>query len=135
MWQRLKRWARALKSDGMTLWFCYRHPRMPLALKLCALFVVGYFLSPIDLIPDFIPVIGYLDELILLPGCIWLILHFVPAPVLTDARAKAAAWAASRSPRPRSVLAATIILLLWGLLLIWLWQYYGAQILAYIGLR
>ena len=79
MWQRLKLWARALKNDGMTLWFCCRHPQMPLLLKICALLVVGYFLSPIDLIPDFIPVLGYLDELILLPGCIYLILRMVPA--------------------------------------------------------
>ena len=65
MWERLKRWARQLESEGMALWFCCRHPGMPWLPKVFALLVVGYFLSPIDLIPDFIPVLGYLDELIL----------------------------------------------------------------------
>jgi len=133
MWQRLKRWARALKNDGMTLWFCCRHPRMPLLPKIFALLVVGYFLSPIDLIPDFIPVLGYLDELILLPACIYLILRMVPAPVLAESRAQAAAWIAAQHPKPRSIIAAVIIMLLWLLFFGWLWQQYGPQILAHLN--
>ncbi len=135
MWQRLKRWARALKNDGMTLWFCCRNPRMPVLPKLFALLVVGYFLSPIDLIPDFIPLIGYLDELILLPVCIYLILRLVPAPVLMESRAQAAAWIAAHKAKPRSIIAASVILLLWMLLLVWLWQRYGVQLLDYFGSR
>jgi uncharacterized membrane protein YkvA (DUF1232 family) len=133
MWQRLKRWARALKNDGMTLWFCCRHPRMPLLPKIFALLVVGYFLSPIDLIPDFIPVLGYLDELILLPACIYLILRMVPAPVLAESREQAAAWIAAQHPKPRSIIAAVIIMLLWLLFFGWLWQQYGPQILAHLN--
>ncbi len=133
MWQRLKRWARALKNDGMTLWFCCSHPRMPLLPKIFALLVVGYFLSPIDLIPDFIPVLGYLDELILLPVCIYLILRMVPPPVLTDARAQAAEWIAAHHPRPRSIAAAVVIMLLWMLFFAWLWQRYSAQLLTTFG--
>ena len=66
MWERLKRWARKLKKDGLTLWFCCRHRNMPLLPKLLALLVVGYFLSPIDLIPDFIPFIGEVDDVFIL---------------------------------------------------------------------
>jgi len=133
MWQRLKGWARALKNDGMTLWFCCRHPQMPLLLKIFAVLVVGYFLSPIDLIPDFIPVLGYLDELILLPGCIYLILRLVPANVLTESRAQAADWIASHQATPRSIAAAIVIMLLWMLFFGWLWQRYGHQLMTYFN--
>jgi uncharacterized membrane protein YkvA (DUF1232 family) len=133
MWQRIKSWARTLKSDGMTLWFCCRHPQMPWLPKIFALLVVGYFLSPIDLIPDFIPVLGYLDELILLPGCIYLILRMVPPAVLTEARAQATQWIATHQPRPRSIVAAIVIMLLWMLFFSWLWQRYGAQLQAYFS--
>ncbi len=133
MWQRVKSWARTLKSDGMTLWFCCRHPQMPWLPKIFALLVVGYFLSPIDLIPDFIPVLGYLDELILLPGCIYLILRMAPPAVLTEARAQATQWIATHQPRPRSIVAAIVIMLLWMIFFGWLWQRYGAQLQAYFS--
>ncbi len=133
MWQRIKSWARTLKSDGMTLWFCCRHPQMPWLPKIFALLVVGYFLSPIDLIPDFIPVLGYLDELILLPGCIYLILRMVPPAVLTEARAQATQWIATHQPRPRSIVAAIVIMLLWMIFFSWIWQRYGAQLQAYFS--
>ncbi len=135
MWQQLKRWTRVLKNDGMTLWFCCKHPQMPLLPKIFALVVVGYFLSPIDLIPDFIPVIGYLDDLILLPACIYLILRIVPAPVLAESRAQAAAWIAAHHAKPSSIVAAIIIMLLWILFFGWLWRLYGAQLLQYFGAR
>ena len=133
MWQRIKSWARTLKNDGMTLWFCCRHPQLPWLPKMFALLVVGYFLSPIDLIPDFIPVLGYLDELILLPGCIYLILRMVPPAVLNEARAQATQWIATHQPRPRSIVAAIVIMLLWLIFFGWLWQRYGAQLQAYFS--
>ena len=133
MWERLKRWARQLKNDGLTLWFCCKHPGMPLLPKIFALLVVGYFLSPIDLIPDFIPVLGYLDELILLPICIYFILKMVPAPVLADSRAQAAAWIAAHKPTPRSITAAVIIVLLWMTLFGVLWNYHGADAMRWLG--
>jgi len=133
MWQRIKIWARTLKSDGMTLWFCCRHPQMPWLPKIFALLVVGYFLSPIDLIPDFIPVLGYLDELILLPGCIYLILRMVPPALLLEARAQATQWIATHQPKPRSIVAAIVIMLLWMIFFGWLWQRYGAQLQAYFS--
>src|SRR6186713_2545166 len=67
MWQRIRSWARQLKAETIALWFCCRHPATPLAAKILATVVVAYALSPIDLIPDFIPVIGYLDDVILIP--------------------------------------------------------------------
>lgn len=133
MWQKLEHWARALKNDGLTLWFCCKHPGMPLLPKIFALLVVGYFLSPIDLIPDFIPVLGYVDDLILLPVCVYLILRMVPPPVLADCRQQAATWIESRQPKPRSIVAAIVITLLWLLFFAWLWTRYGAQVLQHFG--
>ena len=68
----LKTWAKRIKRDGVTLWFAGQHPRTPWYAKALGLFVVAYALSPIDLIPDFIPVLGYVDDVILLPVLIWL---------------------------------------------------------------
>jgi uncharacterized membrane protein YkvA (DUF1232 family) len=135
MLERLKRWARALKSDGLTLWFCCRHPDMPLVPKLLALLVVGYFLSPIDLIPDFIPVLGYLDELILLPICIYFILKLIPAPVLRDSRGDAEAWIAQRKPKPKNFIAAAVILLLWIVCFGAIWNYWGDHVVSWIKTR
>lgn len=134
MWERLKRWARALEADGLTLWFCCRHPGMPLLPKLLALLVVGYFLSPIDLIPDFIPVLGYLDELILLPAGIYLILKMTPEPVLIESRAAAGAWMTQHKPTPRSMTAAAVIMLLWMLFFGALWNLWGDRLMKWLGL-
>lgn len=109
MLKRLRGWARALKGDTMVLYFAVRDPRTPLAAKLLAMAVVAYALSPIDLIPDFIPILGLLDDLILLPLGIALALRLIPAPVIDDARARAAAL----MQRPRNLLAAAAIILLW----------------------
>lgn len=125
MWEKLKRWARTLESDGLTLWFCCRHPDMPLLAKIPALLVVGYFLSPIDLIPDFIPVLGYLDDLILVPVSIYFILKLVPEPVLIASRAEAELWIAAHKPTPKSIAAAVVIMLLWMAFFGVLWKYWG----------
>ena len=96
MLKRLRRWARSLKAETMVLYFAVRDPRTPLAARLVAAAVVAYALSPIDLIPDFIPVLGLLDDALILPLGIALALRLVPAPVLADARAKAqAVWPAT----------------------------------------
>lgn len=133
MWNRLKRWAQELEKDGLALWFCCRHKDMPLLPKILAILVVGYFLSPIDLIPDFIPVLGYLDELVLLPLSIYFILKLVPGPVLAECRAQAAAWIASHHPTPKSIAAAVVIMILWMLLFAALWKYYGASLMKRFG--
>ena len=133
MWDKLKSWAKWIKKDGLTLWFCCRHPDMPLLPKVFALMVVAYFLSPIDLIPDFIPVLGYLDDLILLPVSIYFILKLVPEPVLTDARAKAAVWMAEHRPIPRSIAAAVVITLLWMVFFWMVWKYWRDDVIRWIA--
>jgi uncharacterized membrane protein YkvA (DUF1232 family) len=84
-----KRRARGLKRDTYALYLAARDPRVPWYTKALALCVVGYALSPIDLIPDFIPILGYLDDLILVPLGIALVLRLTPGHVLDEARARA----------------------------------------------
>lgn len=108
--QRLKQKARLLKGETLALFFALRHQGTPWAAKAIAALVVGYALSPIDLIPDFIPLLGYLDELILLPLGIALALRLIPPPVLADCRQRAAAY---HGAWPRLWLAAAVIVLLW----------------------
>lgn len=87
-----------------------RDPRTPLAAKVLAALVVAYAASPIDLIPDFIPVLGYLDDLILVPLGIWLVLRLIPEAVMIDARARAADM-----ERPgKSLWGLAIVIALWG---------------------
>jgi uncharacterized membrane protein YkvA (DUF1232 family) len=111
--QRLRDWAGSLKREVVALWFAYRDRRTPLLPKLLAILIVAYSLSPIDLIPDFIPVLGFVDELILLPGAIYVTLKLMPADVLHDARDNAAKWLSGNNPTPRSWIAAWLIVLLW----------------------
>jgi len=118
MLQRLRDWAKALQREVIALWFAYRHPRTPWFAKLLAMLIVAYALSPIDLIPDFIPLLGYLDEVILLPGAIYLTLKLIPAEVLAASSARAATWVAGNHAKPRSWLAAAMIVLIW-LALLW----------------
>jgi uncharacterized membrane protein YkvA (DUF1232 family) len=123
MLARLKQLARLLKRDIVTLWFACRHPQMPLTAKIAAVLIVAYAFSPIDLIPDFIPVLGFLDELILLPAMIWLTLKLIPDAVLSESRVAAQAWINAHRPKPRNYIAAAIIILLWigATWLIWRW--------------
>jgi uncharacterized membrane protein YkvA (DUF1232 family) len=124
---RLRGWAAALKRDVAALWFAYRHPGTPLIAKIAAMLIVAYVLSPIDLIPDFVPVLGYLDELILLPGAIYLAIKLIPADVLAECRRRAAAWDAGSTLRPKSYAAAAVIVLIW-LALAWLIWRLGARL-------
>ena len=84
---RVRNWARRLKRDVVALWLAARDPRVPLPAKLLAGAVAAYALSPIDLIHDFIPVIGYLDDLLIVPAGIWLALRLIPAEVIAALRA------------------------------------------------
>jgi uncharacterized membrane protein YkvA (DUF1232 family) len=81
--------ARLLKRDTLAVWYASRDKRTPWYARLLAVVVAAYALSPIDLIPDFIPILGYLDDIILIPAGIALTLHLIPPQVLTDARARA----------------------------------------------
>ncbi|WP_313620238.1 YkvA family protein [Achromobacter sp.] len=111
--ERLKHWAKQIKRDGMTLWFAGKHPRTPWYAKALGVFVVAYALSPIDLIPDFIPVLGFVDDVLLLPGLIWLAIKLLPPDVLLECRGQAEAWIAARHAKPRSRSGAVLIVTLW----------------------
>jgi uncharacterized membrane protein YkvA (DUF1232 family) len=117
--ERLKFWARGVKRDVVALWLAARDPRTPVAAKLLAGAVAAYALSPIDLIPDFIPVLGYLDDLLIVPAGIWLAVRLIPAELLEEFRA-----AALTRERPRSFVGAVAVAVVWlafGGLLVWLW--------------
>lgn len=124
IFETLKSWARRLKRDGVTLWFACRHPRTPRVAKALGVFVVAYALSPIDLIPDFIPVLGYLDDLILLPGLIWLAIALLPPSVLEECRAEAGAWIAREGKKPRTAWGIVFVLIVWALLAYGAWRYF-----------
>ena len=107
---KLKDWARSIRRDAHALYLAARDPRTPWYAKALAIFVAGYALSPMDLIPDFIPVLGYLDEVILLPVGIWAVVKLIPTDVMAEHRA-AATLAAER---PVSRTAALIIAVIWA---------------------
>ena len=125
IFQSIRRWAQRLKRDALALWFARKHPDTPFAVKALCWFVVAYALSPIDLIPDFIPVLGYLDDALLLPGLIWLALRLLPAHVIAACRVSAAGWLAENGRRPASYWGAGLVVLAWLALsgaCIWLWM-------------
>jgi uncharacterized membrane protein YkvA (DUF1232 family) len=109
----LKTWANRVKHDGVTLWFAGKHAATPWYAKALGVFVVAYALSPIDLIPDFIPVVGYLDDVLLLPGLIWLSIKLLPPEVLADCRDQADVWMTRGGVKPVSRIGAVFIVLLW----------------------
>ena len=108
---KIKRLATELKAETLTLYFAARDPRTPWYAKTFIGGVVAYALSPIDLIPDFIPVLGYLDDLLLLPIGIHLALKLIPPAVVSDARQKAAA---TNSKLPRNWTAAMVVIFIWA---------------------
>jgi uncharacterized membrane protein YkvA (DUF1232 family) len=94
---RTKTWARALKRDVNALYRAARDPRVPWYAKALAIAIAAYALSPVDLIPDFIPVLGYLDDLIIVPAGIWLAVRLIPPEVMAEHRAAATAAPPSRA--------------------------------------
>jgi uncharacterized membrane protein YkvA (DUF1232 family) len=119
---RLRAWAAELKAQLLTLWFARLHPDTPWHAKALAVLVAAYAFSPIDLIPDFIPVIGYLDDVIIVPLGIWLALRLIPRHVLEESRRKADAWLATREKHPTSYVAATVFVLIWLAAIYGLWS-------------
>jgi len=106
---KIKTWARNLKLDILALWVAARDRRTPVAAKILAATVAAYALSPIDLIPDFIPIIGYLDDLILVPIGIAIVLNMIPAALMADYRKSAEILAT----KPRSLMAAFVVVTIW----------------------
>ncbi len=121
--EKIRQWAKSLKQDVLTLWFCQKHFDMPLTAKVLAIFVVAYAFSPIDLIPDFIPVLGYLDDIIIVPIGIYFTLKLIPEHVLTEGRLQARQWMAQNHSKPKNWYVATLILAIWLLLAYQTWQW------------
>jgi uncharacterized membrane protein YkvA (DUF1232 family) len=108
LWTHLRSWAQRLRVDVLALYLAARDRRVPLAPKLLAAAVAAYALSPIDLVPDFIPVLGALDDLILVPLGIALAVRLIPAEIMRDCRARAASLHARSS-----LAAASVIIAVW----------------------
>jgi uncharacterized membrane protein YkvA (DUF1232 family) len=125
--EKLKAWARRIKRDGVTLWFAGKHPRTPWYAKALGVFVVAYALSPIDLIPDFIPVLGYVDDVLLLPVLIWLTIKLLPADVVAECRLRADEWMREKGAKPRSRLGAILIVAIWISFGVAAWLWWGAR--------
>ena len=125
--RRLKEWARQLVAEVVVLWFCTRHPRTPFIAKAVAVAVVAYAFSPIDLIPDFIPVLGYLDDLLILPVGIWLVLKLVPQDVLAECREQAANWQKNSQVRPLNYFGAALVIVFWLAMLVLAWWWFSQR--------
>jgi len=120
--RRLKARGEALNSDTYALYLAYRDPRVSWWARAWALLVVAYALSPVDFIPDFIPVLGYLDDLVLVPLGITLALRMIPAEVMAESRARAAEVLGGKRPAAARAVG-LMIAALWLALLGWLvWQ-------------
>jgi uncharacterized membrane protein YkvA (DUF1232 family) len=118
---RLRDWAREIKKDVVALYIAARDPRVPWYVKLAAAVIAAYALSPIDLIPDFIPVLGYVDELIILPVAIALVIKMIPAPLMAEFREEAQ----RRAERPTSRAGALLIVAIWiAALALTLWAFW-----------
>jgi uncharacterized membrane protein YkvA (DUF1232 family) len=118
MIERIKIWAAALKRDVAALLLAVRDPRTPLLARIVAALVVAYALSPIDLIPDFVPVLGYLDDLILVPLGLAVVVRLVPATLMAEYRAQAVTQPVSRL----GWVGLIFVLLLWTGLALWFWS-------------
>jgi uncharacterized membrane protein YkvA (DUF1232 family) len=125
-------WVRRLKRNVLAIWFACQHPGTPLIAKVLAVLVAGYAFSPIDLIPDFIPFVGYVDDFVLLPGAVYVLFKLIPRPVLDECHLRADAFLQERRRNPRSYIAGAVILLLWAGLLWWLWAQFGDAVTAWM---
>ncbi|MDO8304716.1 YkvA family protein [Herminiimonas sp.] len=119
----IKNWARRIKRDAVMLWFARRHPDTPLLAKVICVLAVLYALSPIDLVPDFVPILGYVDDALLLPAMIWLAVRLLPSHVVALCRAQADDWMTVQGSKPQSYIGAAIIVALWLVFayLCWRW--------------
>jgi uncharacterized membrane protein YkvA (DUF1232 family) len=116
----IKVWARLLKREVHAIYLAAQSPRVPWYTKCLAIAVAGYALSPIDLIPDFIPILGYVDDLIIVPLGIWLVLSLIPEDIMTACRARADEAVTG----PHGRIAAIVIVTIWIL---------GGAVLGWIG--
>lgn len=113
MFLKLRSWAKAIKRDALTLWYACRHAETPLLAKLVAASVVAYAFSPIDLIPDFIPVLGLLDDAIIVPLGILLAMRLIPEAVVAECRQAAISFLASGKTKPSSRIGLAVVMAVW----------------------
>jgi len=111
--QKIKAYARRLRRDSLLLWYAGKHPLTPFILKVFVLVVVAYALSPIDLIPDFIPVLGYLDEVLLLPLVVGVLVRWLPGVVMDECRDSADRFLESGGVLPVSWGGGFLVVAIW----------------------
>lgn len=114
---KLKSWARKLKSQVFILYLAYKDERVPWFAKLFTFCVVAYAFSPIDLIPDFIPILGYLDDVILVPLGIMLALKMLPKTVIEDCTKKAEEL--MNQGKPKNWFVGLLVIIIWCLIFLW----------------
>ncbi|PQA79658.1 hypothetical protein C5F52_29065 [Limnohabitans sp. TS-CS-82] len=121
--QAIRVWAKKIKRDSVTLWFAEKHPCTPKLIKFLGMFVVAYALSPIDLIPDFIPVLGYLDDVILLPALTWLTVKLLPMDILIVCQQQADDWMQEKQAKPTSRWGIVLVVSVWAVTAVVLWNW------------
>ncbi|TMV46287.1 DUF1232 domain-containing protein [Paenibacillus mesophilus] len=118
MFEKIKKWAKQLKRKVFVLYFAYKDTRTPWYAKIFALCVVAYAFSPIDLIPDFIPVLGYLDDVILIPLGVALALKMIPESVIRQCTVQAEER--QKNGKPKNWLVGSLIILVWVAVFLWI---------------
>ena len=133
MFAATRQWARRIKQDAVMLWLAYKDPRTPWLPKIISMLAVAYALSPIDLIPDFVPVLGFLDDAVLLPAMIWLAVRLLPDEVVTACRQLAIDWMQVNQRKPVNRWGIALVLMVWALvvllIIVW-WDRWSALTLA-----
>ena len=122
LFQQLKQFAQKMKTEITALYFALQEKETPISAKILAFLTVSYALSPIDLIPDFIPVIGILDDLVVLPLMIQWTIRLIPARIMASCREKAQHQ--SFHNKNIGLISAFLIVLLWGILFVWIYHRY-----------
>ncbi|CAG9613325.1 hypothetical protein BACCIP111899_02539 [Bacillus rhizoplanae] len=125
--QKMKKWAKNLKKQLLVLYLAYQDERVPWYAKLFTMLVVAYAFSPIDLIPDFIPILGYLDDLILVPLGVYLALRLIPEEVLEDCKREIEEK--SLVNKPKNWITGFLIIIIWLIVFVWI----GNIVLSYMN--
>lgn len=115
---KVKAWAKNLKRQTYVLYFAYKDERLPWYAKVFTAFVVAYAFSPIDLIPDFIPILGYLDDIIIVPLGIMFALKMIPKDVVADCEIKAEEK--MKDVKPKNWIVGSLIVLIWSIIILWI---------------
>src|SRR3954469_24441117 len=116
--KKIKAWAKNVKRQIFILYLAYKDPRVSWYAKLFAAGVVAYAFSPIDLIPDFIPILGYLDDVIIIPLGIMFALKMIPKSVISDCEVKAEVM--MKNGKPKNWIVGSLIVLIWSVIILWL---------------